>query len=877
MLVLLPVSVRIAAAQQPPQHGDTSKARADYRNVAELLEKLPNTPEPAFDPPQAVALAAVQLSCLDRLQPKVPPRPVPRDSARSDSARADSAHADSARGAPTDNRGTNYFWTTSYSLVPANNQTRAFWGCSDWHSAVSSTWATAYLARNFPKFALRDLAREKLADHLGASNLSGELAFFDAAARSINPIPFAGQRSLYERPYGFAWLLKLQSELSTWPDSAARKWSANAAPLAGWMSDSLGAYFAALPEPVRTGNQNNTAFSMLLALDYATAVGDAPLLDQVVANARRFFLGDRACKVELEAAASRPSRAPGGGRGRGGEAGSDRAGRRPSSDSVNDLSSPAAIAAARASNGPRAGGGDVMSPCATEAALMSRVLPTAAFVEWLDAFLPPLESGRFAPLTQPAGGTGTVAEADRTQFSALSFERAQALERIAHALPVGDPRIAALHRASAIQASRGFELFAGDVAGVPSVPAFALLYVEARRGPASVACACSSASAAAAHVPADTSSPKEHEYTDLASFVRSLPRAIPDTLDAARAVLLSAMPLACEDHPQPRPATSPYLWDQTSSPVDSFETKRAFYGCYDWHSAVNSAWTLVKLLKMYPNMATAPAIRDELNRHFGASNAAGEVEFFNTAGTFELPYGYAWFLRLQGELQSWNDPDGRRWATNLQPLAKLLAGRMVTYLDGLKAPVRTGVHPNTAMAMDNSLFYASHFDPQLDAAVRRNAMRLFAKDIHCNTAAEPGPSDFQSPCLYEAVIMGELMPRADFLKWLDRFLPPVQSIAFRSETKTLGLEFAENAHASVASTSHLVGLSLVRGMLLGRLAALLPADDARVPAFRQIAVIQAEMGLPQIGAVGYDGSHYYATWATTYFLAMPGLIRGATP
>jgi hypothetical protein len=125
--------------------------------------------------------------------------------------------------------------------------------------------------------------------------------------------------------------------------------------------------------------------------------------------------------------------------------------------------------------------------------------------------------------------------------------------------------------------------------------------------------------------------------------------------------------------------------------------------------------------------------------------------------------------------------------------------------------------------------------------------------------------------------MGELMPRADFLAWLGRFLPPVQSTAFRSETRTLGLDFAESAHASVASTSHLVGLSLVRAMLLARIAALLPADDPRGPALRQVAVIQAEMGLPQIGAVGYDGSHYYATWVMTYFLAMPNLIRDAVP
>ncbi len=387
-----------------------------------------------------------------------------------------------------------------------------------------------------------------------------------------------------------------------------------------------------------------------------------------------------------------------------------------------------------------------------------------------------------------------------------------------------------------------------------------------------VACACIGSSVHAQVAP-DSTHVKDKEFKDLASFNASLPNIAAQKLDANLALMLSAMPLACEDHPQPRPTTPPYLWDMTHTPVDSFETKRTFYGCYDWHSAVNSAWTLVKLLKMYPDMPTAPAIRDELNRHFGVSNIAGEVEFFKTTGTYEMPYGYAWLLRLQGELKSWNDPDAVRWAANIQPLATLMSGRMVTYLNGLKQPIRTGVHPNTVMAMDNSLFYAAHFDPQLDSAIHRNATRLFERDIHCNTAAEPGHSDFASPCLYEAVIMGQLMDRADFLKWLDRFLPPIQSVAFRSETKTLGLEFAESEHASVASTSHLVGLSLVRAMLMGKLANLLPDSDPRVPVLRRLAVIQAAKGLPQIGVVGYDGSHYYATWVTTYLIVIPGVTQ----
>jgi hypothetical protein len=371
----------------------------------------------------------------------------------------------------------------------------------------------------------------------------------------------------------------------------------------------------------------------------------------------------------------------------------------------------------------------------------------------------------------------------------------------------------------------------------------------------------------------DSARAREPEFKDLASFYKSLPNPTPQRLDAAHALSLSAMPLTCVDHPHPRPTTPAYLWDATYTPVDSFETKRAFYGCYDWHSAVNSTWTLVKLLKLFPDLPTGPAIREQLDRHLGDSNVAGEVEFFTKTARFELPYGYAWLLRLQGELQSWDDPDAKRWASNLQPLASLMSERMVAYLDTLERPVRVGVHSNTAMAMDNSLDYAASFDPKLDTAIRRSATRLFGRDINCNTASEPGPSDFASPCLYEAVIMGRLMERTAYLAWLDRFLPPLQSVDFRPLTKTMGLEYARSENASVAATSHLVGLSLVRAMLMAKLSNLLPDKDPRVPVLRRLAVVQAAFGLPQIGAVGYDGTHYYATWVTFYLVEVPGAVR----
>jgi len=366
----------------------------------------------------------------------------------------------------------------------------------------------------------------------------------------------------------------------------------------------------------------------------------------------------------------------------------------------------------------------------------------------------------------------------------------------------------------------------------------------------------------------DSARTKLPQFNSLAAFYASLPAVEPVRLDLSNATWLSAMPLSCMDHPHNHPTPPPYLWEVTYTPVADFENTRAFYGCSDWHSAVNSAWTLVKMLKLVPNLPTAGVIRQKLNEHFGASNMLGDLEFYRTAGNFELPYGYAWLLRVQGELLSWKDPDAARWAANIQPLATFMSQRMITYLKELQQPVRTGVHPNTAMAMDNMFDYAMSYDTALARSLRENAFRLFGNDKNCNTAAEPGGSDFASPCLMEAALMSRLMDRTAFLPWLEAFLPPIHSREFRPLTQALGPEFVENPTA-IAARSHIIALAFVRAKSMGELANVLPADDPRVPVLRRLAAIQAVKGFQVIGAVGYDGSHYYASWATTYLITNP--------
>jgi hypothetical protein len=473
-VVGLSAAVGQASAQQTPAR-PASAARREFRDLGELLAHLPDVPPPAFDEQRALWLGSLPLACLDRLQ-SAPGRAgggnrgatVPADTTGGRGGAADSTGR-GGRGGPTGGRGNasgaDYFWVTTYQLIPDHKRTRAFWGCTDWHSAVSSMWVTARLARDYPRFGLRELAREKLNDHLGASNLAGELTFF------------RGPAGTFERPYGYAWLLKLHSELRTWPDSQARRWAANSAALSAWMADSLIAYLNALRQPVRSGTQTNTAFVLGLALDYATPAFHQRLHSAIVGTARRLYLTDKQCDTRAEAAAN-AARAGGPGRaGRGAATDSANAGRGANAaapDSANRAGGPARAGAQT----PPAGGNDTHSPCLTEAALMARVLPAAAFVTWFDNFLPPLQSARFAPLIEAPGANTTGNE--RARFAALALQRALAMEQIARALPTADARVPVLRRLSAIHAERGMQLLRDETTATHWLPAYALLYLTTR-------------------------------------------------------------------------------------------------------------------------------------------------------------------------------------------------------------------------------------------------------------------------------------------------------------------------------------------------------------------------------------------------------------
>ncbi len=153
----------------------------------------------------------------------------------------------------------------------------------------------------------------------------------------------------------------------------------------------------------------------------------------------------------------------------------------------------------------------------------------------------------------------------------------------------------------------------------------------------------------------------------------------------------------------------------------------AFFGCFDWHSAVHGNWMLVRLLKMFPDFSRSDEIRSVLSENLTEENIASEVRYFQQPNrkSFERTYGWAWLLKLAEELYEWEDADGKRWAQNLQPLVDIIVERYLDFLPRQTYPIRRGVHPNTAFGLAFALDYASYVDFSFSITFNSFPMQFF--------------------------------------------------------------------------------------------------------------------------------------------------------
>lgn len=291
----------------------------------------------------------------------------------------------------------------------------------------------------------------------------------------------------------------------------------------------------------------------------------------------------------------------------------------------------------------------------------------------------------------------------------------------------------------------------------------------------------------------------------------------------------------------------------------------AFYGCYDWHSAVHGHWMLVRLLKLFPDMTEAKEIRAAIGENLSEENIQIEVAYLHQPSrkSFERMYGWAWLLKLAEELDSWDDPDGKRWSKNLEPLAQAIVARYLDFLPRQTYPIRTGVHPNTAFGLAFGLDYARKGGHQeLENLIVERSLTYYAKDIGCPADWEPGGEDFFSPCLMEADLMRRVLEPKVFKNWLQRFLPNLTD----GKPKTL-LDPATVADRTDPKIVHLDGLNLSRAWCMKGIAISLPQNDLVRKILDESAQRHARDALAHVSSGDYVGEHWLASFAV-YMLSM---------
>ncbi len=245
-----------------------------------------------------------------------------------------------------------------------------FFGCFDWHSSVHGHWTILRLHRAFPEINEPKDIKNLFDKNWTKKNIEIELNYFNRISEKS-----------FERPYGWAWLLKLAEELYIqgqkdpfWKD----KYNL-IQPLCNNIIDKYYEFYPNLTYPVRSGEHTNSAYGLNLAYDYAKTVEDKKLIEFIKKESLRLFIKDKKCPLNWE-----PS------------------------------------------------GFDFISSCLEEAFLISKVMNSKDYETWLKEFLPVLWSHDFElkPAQVKDREDGKLVHIDGYNYSA-----AKCLYGIANVLP----------------------------------------------------------------------------------------------------------------------------------------------------------------------------------------------------------------------------------------------------------------------------------------------------------------------------------------------------------------------------------------------------------------------------------------------------------
>ena len=336
-------------------------------------------------------------------------------------------------------------------------------------------------------------------------------------------------------------------------------------------------------------------------------------------------------------------------------------------------------------------------------------------------------------------------------------------------------------------------------------------------------------------------------------------QAFPEpTFTLAEANKLIELPLHCVGTEYPyKPGET---LESKADLVEPIAVHPIFYGCFDWHSAVHGYWSMVTLLKQFPEMEKAGEVRKLLKEKITAENVTTELAFFEKPinKSFERTYGWAWLLKLSEELHNWDDPLAKDLEQNLKPLADIIVLRYKEFLPKLNYPIRVGEHTNTAFGLTFAYDYAETMgDLELKQLIEKRARDFYMNDENCPIDWEPSGYDFLSPCLEEIDIMRRVLsPKAkysdgeEFIEWLDKFMPQLAD-------KNYHLKVGEVSDRTDGKLVHLDGLNFSRAWVFYGLA-------KRYPKYKHLENLANEhvaYSYPNLVGDSYEGGHWLGSFA----------------
>lgn len=313
------------------------------------------------------------------------------------------------------------------------------------------------------------------------------------------------------------------------------------------------------------------------------------------------------------------------------------------------------------------------------------------------------------------------------------------------------------------------------------------------------------------------------------------------------------------------------------------ELTPAFYGCYDWHSAVHGHWLLARLARTFPDAPFVAAAKKALGRSLTKKNLEAEVGYLSAPGrvSFERPYGLAWLLQLALELREWDAPEAKAWREALAPLEKAAAARLAAWLPKLSKPIRVGEHDQTAFAFALVLDWARGAgDVAMAQLLGERIATFYGSDRDCPLSWEPSGQDFLSPCMAEADLMRRVLAPPEYATWLTGFLPSIPTIPavplspegerVGERAATVLLPPAVVTDRADPKLAHLDGLNLSRAWMLEGMVAALPEADPRRPALERTARAHRDAGLAAVTGAHYEGGHWLGSFAV-YLVTRRGL------